>query len=269
MIEEVPEIDQLVDSAKPKRRQKNFPLLPFEDVLVIAKTIHAEAIGGQLRRLTVFDRLGKSPDSGPSRQLITASSKYGLTTGSYKSEYLSLTDAGQTIAAALPSLASSRELAFSHAINRFDPFGQIFEKLVNLRLPAQDVLQDEFRQLGLDPTDRKTAAQIFIANIRYLGLIRELSGNERVIPIEQLLEDSPAEQETLNDEKSAPDVEDLPSTGSEQSKIPSEQQLTNGYSTGTPSVNINIQIHIDASATPEQIEQIFAGMARHLYGRKG
>ena len=35
-----------------------------------------------------------------------------------------------------------------------------------------------------------------------------------------------------------------------------------------PDVHIDIQVHIDASASPEQIEQIFKSMAKHLYGRE-
>ena len=34
-----------------------------------------------------------------------------------------------------------------------------------------------------------------------------------------------------------------------------------------PSVHIDIQVHIDASASGEQIDQIFASMSKHLYGR--
>lgn len=34
-----------------------------------------------------------------------------------------------------------------------------------------------------------------------------------------------------------------------------------------PSVNINIQIHISADATTNQIEQIFQSMAKHIYNR--
>jgi hypothetical protein len=34
-----------------------------------------------------------------------------------------------------------------------------------------------------------------------------------------------------------------------------------------PSVHIDIQVHIDPAATAEQIDQIFASMARHLYDR--
>ncbi len=34
-----------------------------------------------------------------------------------------------------------------------------------------------------------------------------------------------------------------------------------------PDVNINLQIHISADASPDQIEQIFAAMAKHIYKR--
>ena len=34
-----------------------------------------------------------------------------------------------------------------------------------------------------------------------------------------------------------------------------------------PGVSINLQIHISADSSPEQIDQIFAGMAKHIYGR--
>lgn len=36
-------------------------------------------------------------------------------------------------------------------------------------------------------------------------------------------------------------------------------------SNGGPTVHIDIQIHIPVDATPEQIDQIFSSMARHLY----
>jgi hypothetical protein len=34
-----------------------------------------------------------------------------------------------------------------------------------------------------------------------------------------------------------------------------------------PSLHIDMQVHIDPAATPEQIDSIFASMAKHLYGR--
>src|SRR4051794_7193771 len=66
-----------------ERRTPLFPAVPFEEALTIANAIQKHAAGQKVRRLTLFDSLGKSPDSGASRQLITNSNKYGLTKGSY------------------------------------------------------------------------------------------------------------------------------------------------------------------------------------------
>lgn len=39
-------------------------------------------------------------------------------------------------------------------------------------------------------------------------------------------------------------------------------------SSSIPSVHIDMQIHISPDASPDQIDSIFASMAKHLYGRK-
>lgn len=36
---------------------------------------------------------------------------------------------------------------------------------------------------------------------------------------------------------------------------------------GSPSLHIDVQVHISADSSPEQIDQIFASMAKHLYGK--
>ena|ERR1039458_2516375 len=53
---------------------------------------------------------------------------------------------------------------------------------------------------------------------------------------------------------------------------PERRELdNNGGSQGQrqppPGININLQIHISADATPDQIDQIFASMAKHIYPR--
>ena len=41
--------------------------------------------------------------------------------------------------------------------------------------------------------------------------------------------------------------------------LPERQQI--------PGININLEIHISADSTPDQIDQIFASMAKHIYSR--
>ena len=44
-----------------------------------------------------------------------------------------------------------------------------------------------------------------------------------------------------------------------------ESTTAPGLPAGRPTVHLNVQVHIPADATPEQIDLIFSSMARHLY----
>jgi hypothetical protein len=51
------------------------------------------------------------------------------------------------------------------------------------------------------------------------------------------------------------------------SKIITPETFTLGRDPAAPGLNINLQIHISADATPDQIDKIFESMARHIYKR--
>ena len=59
---------------------------------------------------------------------------------------------------------------------------------------------------------------------------------------------------------------EVPPTPSQQ-KTPS--QLATPSQQATPSLHIDIQVHISPDATTDQIDQIFASMAKHLYKGEG
>jgi hypothetical protein len=51
------------------------------------------------------------------------------------------------------------------------------------------------------------------------------------------------------------------------SETRTDQSARNGVMHSGPNLHIDIQIHISADSTPEQIEQIFKSMGKHLYGK--
>src|SRR5205809_1191680 len=106
----------------PARVTRSFPAATFEEALTLAKAIQDIAAGQKIRRLTLFDKLGKSPDSGPSRQLVTNSSKYGLTKGSYKAEYIELTPEGRTATSSEVQPQEQLRARFKLAIEGVAPF---------------------------------------------------------------------------------------------------------------------------------------------------
>jgi hypothetical protein len=78
-----------------KRSQRSFPASTFEEPLEFAAAVFRIGSGQPVKRLTLFDQLGKSPESGGSRQLIINSGRYGLTRGGVQAENIELTPEGQ------------------------------------------------------------------------------------------------------------------------------------------------------------------------------
>lgn len=237
-----------------------FPALKFEDTLSLPKSILEHGIDGEIQKLTLFGKLNRSPDSGPSRTLLSSSLRYGLTTGSHGASSLSVTDDGRTALSDHQSPRIAAEKRFQLAIAKVSCFNSLYEKLKNHRLPDYSVLGDELEQLGVSKNDRQKAAEIFTDNLRFLGLITEIAGNEHVRPIEEVLDEA--------GESTSQDVANSNGTNAQSDNIPDTASATVRSGTNNPALHLDIQVHIDASASPDQIEQIFASMARHLYGRE-
>lgn len=60
--------------------------------------------------------MDKSPNSGPIKQMITNSGKYGITTGSYAAEYLELTDKGRAVVDTSKPEVDRKKAAFEPAL---------------------------------------------------------------------------------------------------------------------------------------------------------
>lgn len=155
----------------------------------------ARAAGGanKVRRLTLLEALDKSADSSATRDLITNANKYGLTKGSYRSEFLELTEAGRR--AVDPDVPEAERIRsrFTLAIAGVEPSRILFERLVHERLPNAQVLRDLLLEAEIDPDFVPEAAELFVVNAKDLGVLRLISGAERLIPIEQVIEELPSQ----------------------------------------------------------------------------
>lgn len=174
-----------------KRSQRSFPASTFEEPLEFAAAVFRIGSGQPVKRLTLFDQLGKSPESSGSRQLIINSGRYGLTKGGVQAENIELTAEGQK---AVDEQINPRERAKIRvllAISGVEPFQKIYEKFVGNKLPAHAVLIDAAKDVGIDASHAAEAVDTFVVNLRFVGLLRTLSGAERIIPIDMLLGDLP------------------------------------------------------------------------------
>jgi hypothetical protein len=170
-----------------RRPTPSFPPVSFATAFPFAEAVQKHGAGQQVRRLTLFEKLERSPESSISRDWITNARKYELTKGSYTADFIELTELGA--AATSPDNQPREQLAakFKLAIDGVPVFKALYEKNKGSRLPSPEILRDSLADV---PADQRTqAVDIFLDNAKYLGLLRTIAGAERVVSIEQALED--------------------------------------------------------------------------------
>ena len=257
----------LEQSDGPTRRRgrgptRPFPSVTFEEAIRLPESILDKGVNGEIERLVLLGMLDVSPNSSKTRDWITSSSKYGLTTGSFSAPFLAVTDDGRVAVDSAELSRATKEKQFDLAIGQFSHFSETYERLKGKSLPDAAVLEGEFRRMGLPDSDCRKASEVLSENLRFLGLIQEIAGNDYVRDVTQMLDDamsgtSQAPQELSNGDLTTktiiPSVEEAEGSTSEPNR---------------PALHIDIQVHIDSNASPDQIDQVFASMARHLYGRE-
>jgi hypothetical protein len=185
------------ETATRKRVNRSFPASSFEEPLQFAKAMFDFNNGQPVRRLTFFNELGKSPDSGTSRQLITNSNKYGLTEGSYAADFLQLTETGIKAVSEDVTQRERTRARVKLAIEDVAIFKGLYDKIVGNKLPATAALIDSAEALGAGSNEAQEAVDTFIVNLRSVGLLQTLSGAERVLTIDHLLDTLPSSTPTI------------------------------------------------------------------------
>jgi len=185
------DIDNEDQSQKRTRRVVPYPLCTVEEVMNFAKSMYDLGSGHKVRRVTLFDHLGKSPDSGPSRSLITNAGKYGLIKGGYTAEQLELTMDAINAFSESNSEYTNAEAKIKIAILNVEPFKLLFDKFVSNKLPAKSILSDSLREANYDEKIINTLVDIFVVNAEHVGILKTLAGAERLVTVEHALEDLP------------------------------------------------------------------------------
>jgi hypothetical protein len=182
-------------TAQPKKRSRfnrPFPSGSYAEAEAFARAIYEIGAGQPVRRLTVFDQLGKSPESSASREIITNASKYLLIKGSYGSEALQLTPDSALIFADTTSTRDRARLRVKLAIDSIPIFRAFYEQFAGLKRPANAVLMDAARQGQVPEEFVSEAVDRFIVNLEAVGLLQTLSGSERILQIQHLMDTLPA-----------------------------------------------------------------------------
>lgn len=212
-------------SVSKRGKRKPFTVGAFEDSINIAKELYKLGAGEKVRRLNLFDTLGKSPDSGPSRMLITMSNKYGLTKGSYVAEFIELTPKGLECVSDEDSPVIALKAKFELSIANIEVYNFLYTKFVGNKLPSlsviTDLVIDEYKSKEIDKEGATEVVETFIVNIKFLGLLQTISGAERIISLEHALEKIPSSNSPVLSNKQANSMQtfDLVQVGATENHI--------------------------------------------------
>jgi hypothetical protein len=78
------------------------------------------------------------------------------------------------------------------AIISIEPFRGLYEQFKTLKLPAKAALIDAVKQFGVSDDAAEEAVDTFIVNLRFTGLLQTLSGADRIITLDHLLDETPS-----------------------------------------------------------------------------
>lgn len=194
-----------------KRKHGIFPHLPLKKAIELAKAIHDIGQGEPVIRIKVFDQLGKSPDSGPSRTLVVASGSYGLTQGGYQADHLKLTEVGKILVTTNPQLKKYEtiyNILFGNEI-----FSSFIEYWKNKVMPVDDIASDWFvRNHNLETSEAQACWAIIKTNITDFKLTEQLSGKSMILSKDSALESIKKGEGGAQDESQVSNDEITPET---------------------------------------------------------
>ncbi len=242
--------------------QTDFPQFSLEAVLSIPKTICEHYAGHPTRPIDIAAALNRSPSSSDWRYITGAAVAYGLTNGGYKVEQIGITTLGKRIVA--PTEESDDVSAMRGAVMKPRIMKAFYEQYNNSRFPDDNIAGNVLVSLGLPKERIPGAVRILKENAQQAQILKQVAGSNYID-----LKGSAPLNNTVSNSVTPPPTENGNSPSSLSNDFPAAVEVkeftkpTNLFS--SPSLHIDLQIHISSDASFEQIDKIFESIAKHLY----
>lgn len=161
--------------AKRTRITRPYPTHSFQDALPVAETIQRVNGGQPVETELLAEALGTSAKSSTFVQKLNASSKYGITTGSYSDHFIELTELGESITA--PGSPQERYEAVVEAVTKPEIFREFYRIYSGKRMPEDIYASNTLvRELGVPRALTEECLGIIRRNGLASGLVSDQSG---------------------------------------------------------------------------------------------
>lgn len=162
------------------RTIRPFPQFSLEEALIIASAIQEKNAGKPMKRLLLADAINRKPTSTDFRDLLSSSYKYGLTNGTEKAEYISLTELGVKITR--PKTPQGEVQAKQEAVLSSEIFKKILSHFKDGKFPSGQFFENTLEQEFQVPRQYvKECISTLEKNGKFSGIIRQISGSPMVM----------------------------------------------------------------------------------------
>jgi hypothetical protein len=174
------EISESPKTAHTGRRP--FPQHTLEEAFAVAKAIQDKNAGKPWKPILLANALGIKSGSSNFRDITSSSNRYGLTAGTWQSEFISLTPLGTSLTK--PTKAEKEIKDRQDAVLKIDVFNKIYDYYRDSKLPSssdkffKNMVETEF---GVPSELVDECIRILIENGKYSNILRELQGSLCVI----------------------------------------------------------------------------------------
>ncbi len=165
-------IKQKESTRKKTIRQTDVPSCSLEEAIKFPKVIAEQYAFKPSSPLEIAAGLGVQPTTSGFRMLCGASSAYGLTTGSYNSASIELTELGLKIVR--PLTEGEDAIAKKEAILKPRIFNEFLTKYSGAALPRNDIAVNVLVTLGVPKDRAKEVFELIIENADVVGITREI-----------------------------------------------------------------------------------------------
>lgn len=157
---------------RPSSDELSFPRDSLSKVLQLSESIEKNNAGKPYDRLILAKSTDNSPNSDTFRQLITSSSKYGLTKGGSQAEKINLTELGCSIVS--PKTDEEKSEGLLRALINSPLMKTILEFYNKKQIPREELLKNSLkREFKVSSEDVDTCYDILMNNIKDFNLITD------------------------------------------------------------------------------------------------
>jgi predicted nucleotide-binding protein len=161
-------------TVKKKRVTSDFPKRTLQEALRVPAALDKNG-GRPLPPIDTAMAMGLSPGSFLFRNLLSASIKYGLSKGTEKATVVEMLVGGESVTA--PKTPVEKSQALTAAALKPTTFRRIFDYYKGKKFPESEFFANTVvRQFGVPKEHAEICEQVFRANMKFVGLLKETSG---------------------------------------------------------------------------------------------